>query len=67
MKKKNANSSIYVYPAIITPEDNGKFNIRFPDIENCFTYGEDLEDGMIMAEDVLAILLNTEDSLELKL
>jgi predicted RNase H-like HicB family nuclease len=59
MKKKNANSSIYVYPAIFTPEDNGKFNIRFPDIENCFTYGEDLEDGMIMAEDVLALMIYT--------
>ena len=51
--------TIYVYPAIFTPEDNGKFNIRFPDIENCFTYGENLEDGMIMAEDVLALMIYT--------
>ncbi|MDE7211541.1 MAG: type II toxin-antitoxin system HicB family antitoxin [Lachnospiraceae bacterium] len=47
----------YIYPAIFTPEEDGKFSIRFPDIENCFTCGDNLEDGIAMAEDVLALMI----------
>ena len=46
----------YVYPAIFTPEENG-FSILFPDLEGCYTSGNDLSDGMKMAEDVLALTL----------
>jgi len=46
----------YVYPAIFTPEDSG-ISVRFPDIHNCFTSGEDLADAMEMAEDVLCMML----------
>lgn len=46
----------YVYPAIFTPEDCG-YSVRFPDIHNCFTSGEDLADAMEMAEDVLCMML----------
>lgn len=47
----------YVYPAIFTPEENGQFSVRFPDIENCFTGGDDLADAMSMAEDVMCLVL----------
>ena len=47
----------YIYPAIFTPEANGQFSICFPDIENCFTCGDSLEDGINMAEDVLSLML----------
>lgn len=47
----------YVYPAIFTPEEKGMFSIRFPDIEGCFTCGDNLEDGIEMAEDALALML----------
>lgn len=47
----------YVYPAIFTPEDEGKFSIHFPDIEGCFTYGNDLSDGIEMAKDALSLML----------
>lgn len=47
----------YIYPAIFTPEANGQFSIYFPDIENCFTCGDNLEDGINMAEDVLSLML----------
>lgn len=47
----------YIYPAIFTPEANGQFSIYFPDIENCFTCGDNLEDGISMAEDVLSLML----------
>ena len=47
----------YVYPAIFTPEENGQFSVRFPDIENCFTGGDDLVGAMDMAKDVLCLML----------
>ena len=49
--------SKYAYPAIFTPEDEGGFSIRFPDLEVCYTCGDDIVDGLIMAEDVLALVL----------
>lgn len=47
----------YSYPAIFTPEENGAFSIRFPDLESCYTCGDNLTDGIMMAEDVLAFTL----------
>ena len=47
----------YVYPAIFTPEEEGGFSINFPDLEGCYTEGDDLTDGMEMAKDVLALVL----------
>lgn len=47
----------YVYPAIFTKEANGQFSIHFPDLENCYTCGDNLEDGIEMAADVLALVL----------
>lgn len=47
----------YVYPAIFTPEENGMFSIRFPDIDGCFTCGDSLDDGICMANDALALML----------
>ncbi len=47
----------YVYPAIFTPEEKGMFSIRFPDIEGCFTCGDNLEEGIEMAKDALALML----------
>lgn len=47
----------YIYPAIFTKENAGKYSINFPDFENCYTCGDDLKDGFKMAEDVLAFTL----------
>lgn len=47
----------YVYPAIFTPEAGGGYSINFPDLEGCYTCGDSLEDGIEMAEDVLALTL----------
>lgn len=49
--------SKYVYPAIFTPEEDGKYSIVFPDLEGCYTSGDNLTDAMYMAEDVLAFTL----------
>lgn len=49
--------SRYVYPAVFTAEENGAYSINFPDLEGCYTCGDDLADGIVMAEDVLALTL----------
>jgi len=46
----------YVYPAVFTQEENG-FSVWFPDLEGCYTCGDDLNDAILMAEDVLAYVL----------
>ena len=56
---KNIRSSIYAYPAIFTPEKEGGYYIHFPDIDNCFTCGNTIEEGLIMAKDALALMVYT--------
>ncbi len=46
----------YVYPAVFTAEEDG-YSINFPDLESCYTCGDNLADGIVMAEDVLALTL----------
>lgn len=48
--------SKYVYPAVFTAEGGG-YAINFPDLDGCYTCGDDLADGIEMAEDVLALVL----------
>lgn len=50
-------STKYAYPAIFTPEEDGGYSVRFPDLEGCFTCGDDLADALFMAEDALALVL----------
>lgn len=47
----------YAYPAIFTPEETGGYSVNFPDLEGCYTEGDDLADALYMAEDVLALIL----------
>lgn len=47
----------YVYPAVFAAEDGGLYSIVFPDIENCYTSGENLAEGISNAQDVLALTL----------
>ena len=47
----------YVYPAVFTPEDSGQFSVNFPDLESCYTCGDDLDDAMEMAKECLALQL----------
>lgn len=46
----------YVYPAIFTEESVG-YSVLFPDLEGCYTCGNDLKEAFEMAEDVLAFTL----------
>ena len=47
----------YIYPAIFTPEKEGGYSIVFPDIDGCYTCGDNLDDGLSMANDALALML----------
>jgi predicted RNase H-like HicB family nuclease len=47
----------YAYPAVFTREDNGQFSVNFPDLDGCYTCGDDIKDALMMAEDVLAFTL----------
>lgn len=47
----------YVFPAVFTPEENGMYSVDFPDLEGCYTCGEDLVEAIDMAEDALALML----------
>lgn len=49
--------SKYAYPAVFTSETNGGFSIKFLDLEGCYICGDNIADGLIMAEDVLALVL----------
>ena len=47
----------YAYPAVFTEEKGGKYSVLFPDLEGCYTCGDNLANAMYMAEDVLAFTL----------
>ena len=51
----------YVYPAVFTPEEDGKYSVFFPDLDGCYTCGGDRQDAIVMAEDVLAFYLYDEE------
>ena len=47
----------YAYPAVFTPAEEGGYTVRFPDLEGCFTEGDNMAEAIYMAEDVLALIL----------
>ena len=47
----------YIYPAIFTPEEDGGYSVRFPDVDGCFTGGDSLAGAMEMANDALCLML----------
>lgn len=46
----------YIYPAIFARE-GAFYTARFPDLESCYTQGDNLQDAYEMAEDVLCLTL----------
>lgn len=47
----------YVYTAIFEKEPEGGYSVYFPDIEGCYTQGEDLAEAVENAEDALCLAL----------
>ena len=52
--------SKYVYTALLEPEE-GMFNVTFPDLEGCYTCGDNLQDALKMAKDALASFLTWQE------
>jgi len=50
----------YIYPAIYEYEDNGTISVYFPDVDNCFTYGETIEECLSNAKECLELFVETE-------
>ncbi len=54
----------YVYTAIFAKEGD-LYSVRFPDFDSCYTQGDDLQDAIEMAEDILCMTLyNLEEANE---
>ncbi|WP_083189672.1 type II toxin-antitoxin system HicB family antitoxin [Orenia metallireducens] len=51
------DKNIYIFPAIVTKFDEDDYNVKFPDFEEIITFGEDLEEAYLMAEDALKLCL----------
>ena len=51
----------YVYPAILYP-DNGQIGVKVPDLPGCFTYGKDIAEALLMAQDAVGAWLWTAES-----
>ncbi len=47
----------YVYPAIISPSEEGGFDVSFPDISGCYTEGASLAEALEQAKDALCLML----------
>ena len=47
----------YFYPAVFTKEDGGLYSVEFRDLESCYTCGDDINDAILNAQDVLAMVL----------
>ncbi len=43
--------SRYTYQAFLTPEENGCYSVRFPDLDGCYSCGDDYADAVNMAAD----------------
>lgn len=49
----------YIYPAVFYPEDDGRFSVIFPDLNDLATYGDTLADAFYMAQDACGQYLFT--------
>jgi predicted RNase H-like HicB family nuclease len=36
----------YAYPAVFEKEDSGGFSVYFPDLEGCYTQGDDITEAI---------------------
>lgn len=47
----------FFYPALFHKEDNGGFWVSFPDVPECLTRGDDMENAYEMSVDALGLAL----------
>ncbi len=48
----------YVYP-VVFEDDEGKVGVEVPDIPSAFTYGDDMAEAILMAQDLIAMMIAT--------
>lgn len=46
----------YFYPAVFHPEETG-FSVSVPDLEGCYTQGEDMDEAVTMTQDAIGLVL----------
>ncbi len=52
----------YSYPCVITlDKEDGIYYVNFPDLEDCFTDGDTLEEALYNAQDVLGLVLYSKE------
>ncbi len=49
----------YIYPAVFYPEEDGRFSVIFPDLNDLATFGDSLTDALYMAQDACGQYLFT--------
>ena len=47
----------HAYTAVFTPDENGIYSVDFPDLQGCYTTGDDVPDAIEMAQDALCLKL----------
>jgi len=52
--------SKYYYPAVFTEEETG-FSVRIPDLDDCLTEGDSLDEAYEMAFDAVGLYLQQQD------
>lgn len=56
------------YPALFKYDEEEKvYNVRFPDLPGCFTYGETIEEAKAMAKEALTGFLQSVDTRKMRL
>ena len=56
--KEESRTMIYVYPATIQHEEDGRYSIWFEDLPGCATSGIDLPDALAKARDAMGLWLD---------
>ena len=46
----------YYYPAVFVKDDD-KIGVSFPDISDCFTFGDNMADALFMASDAASMMI----------
>lgn len=49
----------YAYPAVFYPEEDGRYSVVFPDLNELATFGDDLTDALAMAQEACGQYLFT--------
>ena len=56
------------YPALFVYDEEEKaYNVRFPDLPGCFTYGETIDEAKAMAKEALTGFLQSVDARKLRM